>query len=398
MGKNIRVHKRMERTISKFNKYCNECDNILDKDNIEDDKINCDYISANYIGYDSYRNTRYPYKDSDQSLVIDLLLKYGYQLNYEDVKSALQKKIIIKNIERYNVKFDETYFYICSKIGYYPYTLKNIFPDITCLVNECEKAKNDTFIKKLIEEYNIVPNVECIQRACKLKNNSKTINLLISKGSKVDFTCLKNIMNGYYYNNTISLLLQTFEKDNTITLKDNNVVKEEHKINLLSENENKTNIISIIPSNIRATDNFYHKIPIELIKLLKLNKASNENLSYLDFRKEMLNYLRENKLIDNKNIILREPFLFKGNKSVQITEINEWIYSLLFNNDKDTKNNDIILQILYDAQSNENISTNKNEIASIPNIDDDGIENIELIKRRMRRATAAFRRRSIGSR
>ena len=65
---------------------------------------NChDTMDYNY----NYRIRRGDKEIKDER--IELLLSYGYNLTYDDVKNALKKCIIIKNIEKYNIKFDSQY-------------------------------------------------------------------------------------------------------------------------------------------------------------------------------------------------------------------------------------------------------------------------------------------------
>lgn len=158
--------------------------------------------------------------------VINLFTEYGYVVSYDDLKAALKKSIVIKNVERFNIKFDATYLHICSEIGMYPYKTKDISPDLTCLANECKKTGNLTNIKKVTNDNKLTPDSDCMHEACKHKSNLQTLKFLVLKGGRVDFECLKNII-GTLYNRTLNFILEEYEKNNTSTLKDIKDVKVE---------------------------------------------------------------------------------------------------------------------------------------------------------------------------
>jgi hypothetical protein len=149
----------------------------------------------------------------DENKCIDLLLNHGYCPTYDDVKMALKKKVIIKNVERYNIKFDSEYFKICADVGIYPYKV-NIQPDVSCLEIECKKTGNMTKIKSfLTENKNVVPNSVCLQNACK-RQNMAVLKFLISKGAKVDIKCLEQIIQDVG-NRTLNYIFEEFMKNHT---------------------------------------------------------------------------------------------------------------------------------------------------------------------------------------
>jgi hypothetical protein len=169
------------------------------------------------INHKQQRNARVN-ESHGSTAVANLFADYGYVISYDDLKNALKKSIIIKNVERFNIKFDSTYLHICSEIGMYPYKTSDVSPDITCLLNECKKPGNLSNIKKVTNDNKLTPSAACVQEACKHRANVQTLKFLISKGGRVDFNCLKNII-GTLYNKTLNFVLEEYEKNNTSTLR-----------------------------------------------------------------------------------------------------------------------------------------------------------------------------------
>lgn len=182
-------------------------------------------------GQDYYRRRRHTWHQhyrNDESkgmaAVVNLFPEYGYVVTYDDLKAALKQSVVIKNVERFNIKFDETYLHICSEIGMYPYKTKDISPDMTCLTNECKKPGNLALIKKIVNNNKLTPDETCMREACKHTGNLQTLKFLNSKGGRIDFECLKNVIDVQQIK-TLTYVLEEFEKHNSTVLKDLKDVK-----------------------------------------------------------------------------------------------------------------------------------------------------------------------------
>lgn len=395
------------------------------------------------------RGSRYNRGDTNQSseTMLNLLTDYGYAVTYDNLKTALKKSLTIKNIERFDIKFDSTYLHICSEVGMYPYKTKDISPDITCLINECKKAGNLAHIKKVIAVNNLTPDSDCMREACKHRNNLQTIKYLVSKGGRIDSECMKNII-ATMRNRNLSYIFDEFNTYNTVTLKDtkdianasgkqkvppsskkavkyasssdesdesddsnsseesvemdsensNDSVDSEERItkktlnkkpapkqakkakSVCSESEedikseesiksnksskssksiksnivnstinsqmstpvsassstiNKVNFVKVetkIPADFTCTESVFNKLSPAMKKTLKIT-PKNTSLNYIDFRKLILEYHKNNDLIVENKITLKSPFLYNGANTVEFNAINEWIYSILITNE-----------------------------------------------------------------
>ena len=275
------------------------------------------------------------FKD-DKRKTINLLTQYGYLLTYDELKLTLTKNITFDNIDKYNIKFDMSYLYICYEIGTFPYGTKNLMPDLKCLAIECKKKGLLSNIKKLVNTYKLIPDSECMIGACMHSSNLQTIKYLISKGGKVDLNCLKSLVI-LANNKTLTYIFEEYEKNNKSIINVSNVVKDikqertETQIKKEDKNNDEIQIINSISLN-----NIYNNIPLDICKLLKLK--TRHNINYIDFRNKMIEYLNANNLINETVCILKEPFLYNGSDKIKFNKINDWICFLLKNNISDNVN------------------------------------------------------------
>jgi hypothetical protein len=345
------------------------------------------------------------YDDKDRLLKIqqsiECLVDGGYKITYEDLKVALEKKIIIQNIDRFNITLDESYLEICSKISMYPYNVKNLKPDLTCLRNECKKAGNIQTIRKLIKESDLKPDTECLGEACKIKNNTQVIKLLIEKGAKLDINCLKFISDtignralGYAFeiymtqnplakkNDSMIDKSANTEQNETVqndteqnNSEQNNSVQNDSEQNDTEQNDTMSNDTmsndteSMIQTNyetvngvekpkpntmtinvsISIPESFSLSSPInEMIpdKIQKVLKLDDSEIDFLDFRSIVVSYFIKNKMITSDGIMLKPPFLHNNVEKIQLLELNNWIYGLLTKkpekSEPDTTKNNIL--------------------------------------------------------
>ncbi len=353
-------------------------------------------IKAGINGSGRYiRNGR---KTVDKDDRLELLLSYGYNLTYDDVKHALKNYIMIMNIEKYNIKFDATILHICSNIGAYPYTIKDINPDIECLVNECKKSGNLATIKKLVTTYKLSPNNMCLKEACKIRSNYQTIKYLLSKNVKVDIDCIGNLIQAHCNRALVGVFdeykksldpnakmtiggeahEEKYEEGQEDELEEEEIEEEDEeedededddnpkpktkakkipkkkiikeKKEVVKETIKETNkeIIkeeikeapkkSSIPEAFDYASDIISNVP-EKIKAL-IGQQKTTSLKFVDLRKLLLEYLNKNKQITKDGLVLKEPYLYNKVAKVSMTELNEWIYSLLIFADTANKEED----------------------------------------------------------
>ncbi len=152
-------------------------------------------------------------KNSNQTLIIEQLIMFGYNLSYEDFLAATKNKIYIKNAEQLHFQIDNRYLEVCSEVGFYPdYRFPTVKPTITCLEKECLRSGNLTEIKKLVS-LGLTPSQKALENACKHKQNLAAIKFLKEKGAKVTLNCIKNYAESIY-NRGLLYLIDEYMKNN----------------------------------------------------------------------------------------------------------------------------------------------------------------------------------------
>jgi hypothetical protein len=289
--------------------------------------------------YNKYGNHNY---EKQILSTINLLCDYGYMITYDDLKLALGQNVIIPNIERFNIVFDNSYLLLCSKLGYTPYKVNDLKPDMMCLRYECEKVSNIHKIRTIIMNTQLVPDNVCMKNACSNKTNPNTIKYLVESGGKIDVDAFKKYVE-VLDNSKLTHLFEYFIAHNNIALKEQ--VKEpeekepvkEPEENRPEEKEPEENqepnelkkIHSQIPDTFSYRQLVYENIHADIKKCLNLTKK-HKLINYIDFRRLLLDYINENKMIIKTKIELEEPLLYGKKTSIEFNEINEWSYYILF--------------------------------------------------------------------
>ena len=124
--------------------------------------------------------------------LVDMLIDYGYKLNYEDLLFSIEKHAYINNIELYDFKFDDKYMETCAKADYFPYNI-GLQKTSVCLEIACLKNKTLSDIKKLVKE-GVKPTPKALSNACvNYTKNKKVIEYLLDIGVVPDLECFNNI-------------------------------------------------------------------------------------------------------------------------------------------------------------------------------------------------------------
>jgi hypothetical protein len=109
----------------------------------------------------------YNYRKYD---IIELFIKFGYVLDMDDLNMLLRYDIIINNLERFNIKYDEKLYYLCHiNDTWYP-SEKFEFADKRTLdlrllcMNSVTTIEN---YEEYVKENNIEPDGYCLEHACR---------------------------------------------------------------------------------------------------------------------------------------------------------------------------------------------------------------------------------------
>jgi len=131
---------------------------------------------------------------------VECFIQNGFELTLKHVKQLTLRRIYIKDIHRFNFKFDDEFYSICAMNGFYPYNVKytidslkeacfrenvnlcndiihsGVIPDIECMQIACRTINIDLIV--LLSSY-ITPDRKCVQLVhCKLYRNPNSIKLL----------------------------------------------------------------------------------------------------------------------------------------------------------------------------------------------------------------------------
>lgn len=108
----------------------------------------------------------------DNLQALELLIKYGLVLDMDDINKALSEGLIINNLERFNIPYDETLYYYCYVHNIFPYDDKMEIDKKTLALRIMCRTKTttvDSFIK-YIKDNNIMPDKYCFDHTCFYNN------------------------------------------------------------------------------------------------------------------------------------------------------------------------------------------------------------------------------------
>jgi hypothetical protein len=334
------------------------------------------------------------YRSLSHSKNINLLIQNGYKLTYRNVLDALKENIIINDVEKYEFNFDEEYYKICMSNGVIPpYKVSIKFP-MYLFEDQFGKYNNFKMIKELIKIYKFTPNRKCLEKNMHLRESLQTLRFLVEKYNleiewknlycKIketyhkkklkekckslnkqikkwrneikDIKLYENIIESWNVfhnliclekrkellymgkalddkmNTWISLFPEEFStEDFELYINEcpllhrekktkSEKVKPEKKSEIISTKENKMSIC--------LYDNISNKIPKKIKKHLGIDR---NDITYLEFRRMIMDYLEKEKRIQENEIIVNGELLGikKYDNSIGLGELNRWIYDLL---------------------------------------------------------------------
>lgn len=154
----------------------------------------------------------YAYKSMYTPEKMELLIKYGYTLDYDDIIYSIKNRKEIPEIERFNIHLDQKLLDLCWDYNFYPtYKFNCINAQMIELQKLCTEI-NLPNIRTFITKNNIIPDSKCLENASKFKHN-KAVEYLIEKKGKVTLKCVKNCAATFTKSGMLTLLLNEFEKN-----------------------------------------------------------------------------------------------------------------------------------------------------------------------------------------
>lgn len=273
---------------------------------------------------------------------MEVLIKYGYKPDYDDIVYSINKCVEIPGIERFNIKLDKKLLELCWDKDFSPsYEFDCIDPNLVELQKLCKKRSKNRIIN-YIKKYQLVPDRKCMENACCFRNNKTILEILVNNGGKFTYKCIKNCAKEFPYSDTLLYIINEYEKvhnaeiefykekikiledkinslDNAYIDKSNNdcvqdskkIIKEELKEG--ENNEFDDNHLGKISNTINVNNNIISfndqniiipskrkKMKVPQIYREYFNKT-DEMMSFLEIKKELIDKIRENNWYDKEN-------------------------------------------------------------------------------------------------
>lgn len=265
-------------------------------------------------------------RDYIVSQLVDLLVKYGYEVDYSDVLYSTKKRIALNNdiLIKFNIILDDKYIKLCIDTDFFPYIS---YTEHSNLYLEMATTRTCYHMVHRLMKYNIKPNIKCLQNACSISNNTRIVKLLLSCGLVPDIICLEHAVNSLYLRSTqdelveLSILITHIKKTSDPY---SNMMELERLIDLFRHNmvlsiiyeEYKKNIIENNPSN--GIDSVNNKDNIDNIdnKDIIDNKANKDKANIEGANKE-------NNIIDLSNIIYNKNYIKSSSKTLTLFNIKK---------------------------------------------------------------------------
>jgi len=255
---------------------------------LEEYKIKIKIEDVDNMAKDNYthRNNKKRFAE-----VLDVLIRYGLQVDKNLIIKLLEREYYINNIAKYNIEIDLEILSKMSEKNYYPYEY-NCIPDEKVLNIESKKYGNIEMIKYMKERGGKY-NINHLINACGIRNNSKVIKFMINEcGVKPTEEAIESFEE---INNIDGLkcLLDNYEKNEKI------ISKEEERIEI-----NDEILLNIAKRDKDFKENKSYEINSSIKKFFKLRK---KEYNLIEINKIFMEYLINNNLVISRYFIIDKP-------------------------------------------------------------------------------------------
>ena len=191
----------------------------------------------------------------------ELMFKYGYKLDIEDVKFIICNKVQINDIDRFGLELGEEILTLCGKYDFYPtYNFKNSDPGLVELY-KLTRIKNVTKLREFYKTHKTVPDAICMDNVCSIHNNTASYNILRKHGGELIYENIEtaSISGG---NSFIRTIISDYKE--VVNDKDKQIKKLKNEINDLKkelnslQNDKKSNIK--IPRGLKSNEKLQQMI------------------------------------------------------------------------------------------------------------------------------------------
>ena len=123
----------------------------------------------------------------------ELMFKYGYKLDIEDVKFIIHNRIEIRDIDRFGLELGEEILTLCGKHDFYPtYKFNKSDPGLVELYKLTRK-KNVVKLRTFYKSNKTVPDAICMDNVCSIYDNTASYNVLIEHGGKITYKNIETV-------------------------------------------------------------------------------------------------------------------------------------------------------------------------------------------------------------
>lgn len=260
------------------------------------------YTRADIDDNSGYRWYRYnqkhdPWNESYSMEKMELLIKYGYKPDYDDVLFSAKEKKELPEIERFGIILDQKILDACWDVDFYPvsYNFDCVTPEMIMLQGLC-KTRRAAEIKKTLKTHAMVPDRKCMENAACFRSNLPIYNHLKNLGGRPTFKCIKNASKELKGNEYIVTLIDDYEKI------------------MVNDMDSSQNRIKILEAEILKLGGTIPNIDVKEVNIEKMMITESDELD------------DDDEIVDSSDDLEEEVIVVPGKKtSKKIDDENEFI-------------------------------------------------------------------------
>lgn len=165
----------------------------------------------------------------------ELMFKYGYKLDVEDVRFIICNKVMINDIDRFGLELGREILTLCGKKNFYPTYNFSEFDAGLIELYQLTQKKNVGNLQRFYKTKKTVPDAICMNNACSLNYNVLSYNVLKKHGGEVTYKNVEKVAEKWG-----STFMKTVVNDykEVINGKDNQIRELKKEINNLKKEVN----------------------------------------------------------------------------------------------------------------------------------------------------------------
>lgn len=121
------------------------------------------------------------YQDNEIDYDLETMISFGLQFDLECLEYTLEHNLIVKDLEKFGIQYDDNLYELCCKLNKFPRPymkkLNEIMGTNTIMLRNIFKSSSCKTIDRYIKLNNLVPDKYCFKNA--LKYNSEAIDIVI---------------------------------------------------------------------------------------------------------------------------------------------------------------------------------------------------------------------------